>query len=54
MVIEVCQRYFPQVACSFTDPRVTLVTQDGCKFLEGKQTCYDVIIVDSSDPEGIY
>ncbi|GBG25007.1 Spermidine synthase [Hondaea fermentalgiana] len=40
------------IATGFNDPRVTLLHEDGAKFLETTKKVFDVIIVDSSDPVG--
>ncbi len=51
-VIEVCRKHFPDMANSFDDEKVTLFFQDGAQFLKEREDCYDIIIVDSSDPIG--
>ena len=51
-VVEVCREYLPQTACGFDDPRVNLHIQDGLKFVRHKESAYDLIIVDSTDPFG--
>ncbi|MEA4932958.1 MAG: polyamine aminopropyltransferase [Lawsonibacter sp.] len=51
-VVEVCQKYLPQTACGFEDPRVRLHFEDGLKFVRRKENTYDLIIVDSTDPFG--
>jgi len=52
MVVEVCRRHLPSVACAFDDPRVNLHYEDGVKFVRSRVDEYDVIIVDSTDPFG--
>ena len=52
MVCEVSKKYLPTVSCCFKDPRVTLVHNDGAQFLEYCTESWDVIIVDSADPDG--
>ncbi|CAL5364503.1 unnamed protein product [Camellia sinensis] len=51
MVIDVSNKFFPELSIGFEDPRVQLHIGDAVEFLrhapEGK---YDAIIVDSSDP----
>ncbi|GMP24753.1 hypothetical protein CsSME_00001912 [Camellia sinensis var. sinensis] len=53
MVIDVSNKFFPELSIGFDDPRVQLHIGDAVEFLrhapEGK---YDAIIVDSSDPVG--
>ena len=51
-VIEVCRQYVPSMACGFDDPRVTIHIGDGFEFIRQHRDCYDIIIVDSSDPVG--
>jgi spermidine synthase len=52
MVPEISRKYFPKLSCAFDDPRADVIIGDGFKHLEDKNDCYDVIIVDSSDPDG--
>ncbi|MEK3937651.1 polyamine aminopropyltransferase [Sporosarcina sp. FSL W7-1349] len=52
MVVEVCMEYLPQTASKLTDPRVNLYYEDGLKFVRKKESEYDLIIVDSTDPFG--
>ncbi|KAM1054873.1 hypothetical protein ACFX2J_002160 [Malus domestica] len=53
MVLDVSEKFFPQLAVGFQDPRVHLHVGDATEFLrlapKGK---YDAVIVDSSDPVG--
>ncbi|WP_320040316.1 spermidine synthase [uncultured Desulfobacter sp.] len=51
-VIEVSKRFLPFMACGFDDPRVKIHIKDGAVFVRENPGCYDVIIVDSSDPVG--
>lgn len=51
-VIEVCRRYFPSLTCSLDDPRVHIHVEDGLKYVRRKESFYDLIIVDSTDPFG--
>ena len=51
-VVEVCKQHFPQTACCFDDPRLSLHFQDGIRYVRGKQNAYDLIIIDSTDPFG--
>lgn len=52
MVVDVCREYLPQTACKLDDPRVQLYFEDGLRFVRSKETVYDLIIVDSTDPFG--
>ncbi|WP_051957818.1 polyamine aminopropyltransferase [Desulfobacter vibrioformis] len=51
-VIKVSKQFLPTLACGFDDPRVCVHIQDGTAFVREHPNCYDVIIVDSSDPVG--
>ncbi len=51
-VVKLSQKYFPEFADSFNDPRVTVVIGDGAEFIKTYANYFDVIIVDASDPEG--
>lgn len=51
-VIEQSKVFFPQVASGFASPRANAMVGDGAAFVRDKESVYDVIIVDSSDPEG--
>lgn len=54
-VIELSKEYLPHMSCSFSHPKVTVKLCDGFQYLRdaaASGTRYDVIITDSSDPEG--
>ena len=51
-VIKVCRRYLPTLASSFDDDRVRVLFEDGARYVQEHPRCYDVIIVDSTDPVG--
>jgi spermidine synthase len=51
-VPRVSKQFLPHMAAGFNDDRVTLHIGDGFKFLQEKKGEFDVIITDSSDPEG--
>jgi spermidine synthase len=52
MVVEVCREYLPQTASKLDDPRVSIYYEDGLRFIRSCENCYDLIIVDSTDPFG--
>ena len=52
MVIEAAKKFVPSMSCGFDDPRVAVHIADGSKFVADKESEYDVIIVDSTDPVG--
>lgn len=49
MLIFICSC---SVSCGFDDPRSKVTVGDGMEFISSKKEQYDVIIVDSSDPDG--
>jgi spermidine synthase len=52
-VIDASTRFFPDLACSFSDPRVNIYTEDGTEFVKrANAEAYSIVIVDSSDPTG--
>jgi len=51
-VIRVSKEYLPEMSASYKDPKVRVHIGDGFKFLEDYKNEFDVIITDSSDPDG--
>ncbi len=52
MVVDACKRYIPQTAKVFDDKRLKLVVGDGVAFMRDSRETYDLILVDSTDPNG--
>jgi spermidine synthase len=54
LVVRVCQKHMPSTAEILEkDPRINLMFRDGLQFVkEAKTGSYDLILVDSTDPEG--
>lgn len=50
-VIEVSKIYFPNCTSALDDKRVNVLPQDGFAFIKSKKNEYDIIIIDSTDPE---
>jgi len=50
-VIEVSRKFFPECTSALDDPRVNILATDGFAFIKTKKNEYDVIIIDSTDPE---
>ena len=52
-VVEVSREHLPEVSCGLTDSRVTILFEDGVRYVDralgGR---FDVILVDSTDPVG--
>lgn len=51
-VIRVSKQYLPEMAKGFDSPKVTLHVADGFEYLKNLTEPFDVIITDSSDPDG--
>lgn len=51
-VINVSRKFFPTVACAVDDPRVEIKCMDGAKFVKGRESDIDAVIVDSTDIVG--
>ncbi|KAI8141922.1 spermidine synthase [Fennellomyces sp. T-0311] len=51
-VPRVSKKYLPNMSIGFQHPKVTVHIGDGVEFLRDKVNQYDVIITDSSDPDG--
>jgi len=54
MVVEACKKFIPSMAQGFDDERVELMIGDGFAFIDEHVNEFDVIITDSSDPEGLW
>lgn len=52
-VVEMCKKYLPTVSRgAFDDPRLHLRIEDGIDFVKKTDEKFDVIICDSTDPQG--
>jgi len=52
-VIELSKKYLPSIpGQAFADPRAEIVIADGAKFVAETKERFDVIMVDSTDPQG--
>eukprot|EP00940_MAST-03C_sp_MAST-3C-sp2_P002544 g2544.t1 len=51
-VVRVAKQFKLQTATSFDDPRLELLFEDASEYVKRHKNEFDVIIVDSSDPEG--
>ncbi|THD00517.1 hypothetical protein EYZ11_000081 [Aspergillus tanneri] len=51
-VIRVSKKYLPGMSIGFQHPNVKVHIGDGFEFLKSRRNEFDVIITDSSDPEG--
>jgi len=51
-VIDVSKKYLPEMAKGFSSPKAVINVGDGFEYLKSHKNQFDVIITDSSDPEG--
>ena len=51
-VIRLSKKYLPGMSIGFQHPNVLVHVGDGFQFLRDRKNEFDVIITDSSDPEG--
>ncbi|MDY6967700.1 MAG: polyamine aminopropyltransferase [Spirochaetota bacterium] len=51
-VIRLSKQHLQTMSSSFEDNRVSIFNEDGAEFIKKRKNCYDIIIVDSSDPIG--
>ncbi len=53
MVVRICEKYFPQLTCGLSDPRVDLRFEDGIEYVKSLEPgSLDLVLVDSTDPIG--
>lgn len=52
MVVDACKSFIPQTAKVFDDKRLKLLIGDGVAFVRDSVDTFDVILVDSTDPNG--
>ena len=51
-VIELSKKYLKHMAVEFDSPKVRVHVQDGVEFMSDRKETFDLIITDSSDPQG--
>jgi spermidine synthase len=51
-VIEIAQKYLPELSASFGDPRVEINIVNGIEYVRAARDAFDVVIIDSPDPLG--
>lgn len=47
-VIRVAKKFFPKLACSFDNPKLTLHVGDGIEYVKQNKNYFDIVITDSS------
>jgi len=53
LVVEACRKYIPQTAAAISDRRVELRIEDGVEYVKNSTQAFDVILIDSTDPNGM-
>ena len=52
-VLNISKKYFPEVACELNNPKLKIKVTDAIDYIKNtKQNSYDVIVCDSTDPQG--
>lgn len=51
-VVQAARDFFPQLSCSFSEAKSRVIIEDGIEFVKKHKDCFDVIIVDSTEPIG--
>lgn len=51
-VIIASREFFPQLACSFDDPKSLVVVEDGIEYIKQRKNEFDIIMIDSTEPVG--
>ncbi len=51
-VVRACKEHIPSVSCALNDPRLSVIIDDGVKYIAQTQEKFDVILIDSTDPIG--
>lgn len=52
LVIEASKQFLPTIACELNNPKVNIFVEDAIEFIKTKKNCYDVVLIDSTDPMG--
>lgn len=52
MVIEASKKFLPTISCGLNDPKVKIFVEDAIEYIKDKKNCYDVVLIDSTDPMG--
>lgn len=52
MVIDAAKQFLGSHTAAFSDPRLQIITADGMEYLSDIENFFDLVLVDSTDPEG--
>ncbi len=51
-VVQAARDFFPSISCALDDVKSRVLIEDGIKYVQEHENCYDIVIVDSTDPVG--
>ncbi|MDD2510900.1 MAG: polyamine aminopropyltransferase [Syntrophomonas sp.] len=51
-VVTASRDFFPDLACSFNEPKAEVLIADGIEYVKQQRQSFDLIIVDSTEPVG--
>jgi spermidine synthase len=51
-VIQAARDFFPSLSCALDHEKSKVLVEDGIKYVQEHENCYDIVIVDSTDPVG--
>lgn len=51
-VTQASRDFFPELSCSFSDPKAEVLIADGLAYIKEHKNSFDIVIVDSTDPVG--
>lgn len=52
MVVDACKKYLPTIAGKLDGPRVEVLIQDAIEYIKDKESEFDIVLIDSTDPMG--
>ena len=52
MVIDVCKKYLPTIACELDNPKCEILVEDAIEYIKDKKDMFDIVLIDSTDPIG--
>jgi spermidine synthase len=52
MVIDVCKKYLPTIACELDNPKCEILVEDAIEYIKDKKDMFDIVLIDSTDPMG--
>lgn len=52
MVIDACKKFLPTIAGELDNPKVEVLVQDAIEYIKDKDSEFDIVLIDSTDPMG--